>query len=46
VLKVYAGMTFEEIAEVVGVPAGTAVSRYRYAVEKLGELLSDQKEAP
>lgn len=47
VLKVYAGMTFEEIAEVAAIPQGTAISRYRYAVEKLGELLADQKdEAP
>jgi RNA polymerase sigma-70 factor (ECF subfamily) len=44
VLKVYAGMTFEEIAEVVGVPQGTAISRYRYAIGKLGELLADQEE--
>ena len=44
VLKIYVGMTFEEIADVVGVPPGTAISRYRYAVEKLGELLADQKE--
>jgi len=44
VLKVYAGMTFEEIAEVVSIPQGTAISRYRYAIEKLGQLLGDQKE--
>src|SRR5262245_17529626 len=31
VLKIYVGMTFDEIAEVVGVPQGTAISRYRYA---------------
>lgn len=46
VLKIYVGMTFEEISEVVGIPQGTAISRYRYAIEKLGELLADQKEVP
>lgn len=46
VLKVYVGMTFDEIAELVGVPQGTAISRYRYAIEKLGALLADQKEVP
>jgi RNA polymerase sigma-70 factor (ECF subfamily) len=42
VLKIYAGMTFDEIAEVVGVPQGTAISRYQYAIRKLGESLADQ----
>lgn len=46
VLKVYVGMTFDEIAELVGVPQGTAISRYRYAIEKLGSLLADQEEVP
>ena len=46
VLKVYVGMTFDEIAALVGIPQGTAISRYRYAVEKLGELLADQGERP
>jgi len=46
VLKVYVGMTFDEIAEVVGVPQGTAISRYRYAIGKLGELLADKEEVP
>jgi len=46
VLKVYGGLTFEEIAELVGIPQGTAISRYRYAVEKLGDLLADTGELP
>jgi RNA polymerase sigma-70 factor (ECF subfamily) len=46
VLKVYVGMTFDEIAEVVGVPQGTAISRYQYALKKLGDLLSDEEKLP
>ena len=32
-------MTFEEIAEAQRIPANTAASRYRYAVDKLRSLL-------
>lgn len=39
VLKVYAGLTFAEIAVIAGAPAPTVMSRYRYAIEKLAELL-------
>lgn len=46
VLKIYAGMTFDEIAEVVGIPQGTAISRYQYAIGKLGELLADEEQLP
>lgn len=35
VLKIWEGMTFAEIAEVLGEPANTAASRYRYALQKL-----------
>jgi len=38
-LHVYEGLTFREAAEVLEVPPDTAASRYRYAVEKLRELL-------
>lgn len=34
-LKIWEGLTFVQIAEVLGVPAGTAASRYRYALDKL-----------
>lgn len=34
-LKLWDGLTFEEIAEVQGIPLNTAASRYRYALEKL-----------
>ncbi len=35
VLKVWEGMTFAEIAEVLDISANTAASRYRYALDKL-----------
>jgi RNA polymerase sigma-70 factor (ECF subfamily) len=38
-LHVYDGMTFRRIGEVLGVPLDTAASRYRYAREKLKEML-------
>jgi RNA polymerase sigma-70 factor (ECF subfamily) len=41
VLKVLAGLTFAEIAEVHGVPLNTAASWYRRGVEKLRSLLED-----
>jgi RNA polymerase sigma-70 factor (ECF subfamily) len=34
-LKVYAGLTFREIAEVTGLPQGTAATRYRTALAKM-----------
>jgi len=39
VMKIYGGLTFEEIAEVMKVSINTAASRYRYAIEKLREML-------
>jgi len=39
VLKIWEGMTFAEIAEVLGESPNTAASRYRYALEKLTEYL-------
>jgi RNA polymerase sigma-70 factor, ECF subfamily len=35
VLKVWSGLTFQEIAATIGIPANTAASRYRYALERL-----------
>ena len=40
VLKVWQGMTFAEVAEALDIPANTAASRYRYAMEKLREWLT------
>jgi RNA polymerase sigma-70 factor (ECF subfamily) len=38
-LKVYEGLTFQEIADVAGESINTIASRYRYAIEKLREQL-------
>jgi RNA polymerase sigma-70 factor, ECF subfamily len=38
-LKVWENLTFAEIAEVLDIPANTAASRYRYALDKLREAL-------
>lgn len=39
ILRIWAGMTFEEMAESTSVPVDTASSRYRYGLEKLRERL-------
>jgi RNA polymerase sigma-70 factor (ECF subfamily) len=39
VMKLWGGLTFAEIGEAVGVPANTAATRYRYALEKMGGML-------
>jgi RNA polymerase sigma-70 factor, ECF subfamily len=44
ILKIHADLTFAAIAAALGVPEATAKSRYRYALEKLGELLRESKE--
>jgi RNA polymerase sigma-70 factor (ECF subfamily) len=38
-LKVWGGLTFQEIAEATGVPMNTAASRYRYALDALRQTL-------
>jgi RNA polymerase sigma-70 factor (ECF subfamily) len=38
-LKLWEGLTFEEIAAQLGIPPNTAASRYRYAIDKLRERL-------
>ena len=43
VLKVFEEMTFAEIGRLVGVSPNTAASRYRYAVAKMKEMLSDEE---
>lgn len=37
-LKVWGELTFEEIAEVLAIPANTAASRYRYGLTELRKL--------
>jgi RNA polymerase sigma-70 factor, ECF subfamily len=43
-LKIWQGLTFGEIGEVTGVPANTAASRYRYALEDLRRALEGRDE--
>jgi RNA polymerase sigma-70 factor (ECF subfamily) len=38
-MKVYEGRTFKEISETINVSVNTASSRYRYAIDKLKEVL-------
>jgi len=42
-LKIYAELTFAEIAETLDISANTAASRYRYALEKLRDLLAGEE---
>ncbi len=39
VLKIWESMTFAQIAEILSVSPSTVASRYRYAVEKLADIL-------
>jgi RNA polymerase sigma-70 factor (ECF subfamily) len=41
-LKVFAGLTFREVAEVTGMPQGTVATRYRRALESLRGWLVKQ----
>jgi RNA polymerase sigma-70 factor, ECF subfamily len=42
VLKIYEDMTFQQIADALGISINTAASRYRYAMDKLRGLLKDE----
>ncbi len=41
VLKIWSQLTFRQIAETLGIPPGTAASRYRYALEHLRHALKE-----
>ena len=41
-LKIWQGLTFQEIGHVLGCSPNTAASRYRYALERLRNLLEDK----
>ena len=41
-LKIYAGLTFEEVAEAIGLPVGTVATRYRRALQSLRGWLEKQ----
>lgn len=45
VLRIWSGMTLEETANLCGITANTAASRYRYAIEKLRERLKPFQKA-
>jgi len=40
-LKLWGGLTFAEIASSLGIPANTAASRYRYALQQLRKLIKE-----
>ena len=40
-LKIWGGLTFEQIAETLAVPANTAASRYRYGLEQLRRMTKE-----
>jgi len=42
VMKIDGGLTFAQIAQVLGIRPNTAASRYRYAIEKLRKFLEDR----
>ena len=42
-LHLFEGMTFREIGEALEIPPDTAASRYRYGIEKLREVLADER---
>jgi RNA polymerase sigma-70 factor, ECF subfamily len=42
VLKVWAGLSFPQIGQALGVPPDTAASRYRYGLAKLREQLAEE----
>jgi RNA polymerase sigma-70 factor (ECF subfamily) len=42
VMKVWAKLSFPQIGEALGIPANTAASRYRYALEKLRAELAEE----
>lgn len=45
ILHVWGELTFAQIAEVLGISANTAASRYRYALAKLRETLSSKEKS-
>ena len=42
VLKIWGGLTFAEIGQATGISPNTAASRYRYALERLQDELSEE----
>jgi len=44
VMKVYGGLTFEQMSRALGEPLQTTASRYRRAIERLGRMLRGGEE--
>jgi RNA polymerase sigma-70 factor (ECF subfamily) len=42
VMKIWGGLTFSQVADVLRISASTAASRYRYALDKLREQLVEE----
>jgi RNA polymerase sigma-70 factor (ECF subfamily) len=42
VMKIWGGLTFAQIADVLAIPGNTAASRYRYALERLEATLATE----
>jgi RNA polymerase sigma-70 factor (ECF subfamily) len=42
VMKIWGGLTFTQIAEAASIPVHTAASRYRYALDKMRDLLATE----
>ena len=42
VMKIWGGLTFAQIAEATDIHPNTAASRYRYALERLGDALPEE----
>jgi len=42
IMRIWSGMTLQEIATATAVPLNTAASRYRYALEKLRTRLAER----
>ena len=45
-LKIFSGLTFKEVAKIIGVPEQTAASKYRRAIEKLRQSQNKKVKAP
>ncbi len=43
-MKIWGGLTFLEISKALGIPANTAASRYRYALEQLAQQLQSLRQ--
>jgi RNA polymerase sigma-70 factor (ECF subfamily) len=44
VLKIWNELTFQQVADTLGIPLNTAASRYRYAIERLRESMKEVRQ--